>query len=67
MQFFSFFLFGHNKTRNKVYDAVDRKETFFDYKNNTFSTTLCFWSKNALFKNYLFSVKIRLEKGLIIF
>ena len=39
MQFFSFFLFGHNKTRNKVYDAVDRKETFFDYKNNTFSTT----------------------------
>ena len=39
MQFFSFFLFGHNKTRNKDYDAVDRKETFFDYKNNTFSTT----------------------------
>ena len=37
--FFSFFVFGQKRTRNKVYDVLDRKETFYDYKNNNFLTT----------------------------
>ena len=36
MQFFSFFLFGQNKTRNKVYDVLDRKETLYDNKTTIF-------------------------------
>ena len=36
--FFSLFVFGQKRTRNKVYDVLDRKETFYDYKNNNFLT-----------------------------
>ena len=51
---------------------MNRKETFFDYKNKNFSTSQkwhfskgvnpCFWSKNAIFFHYLFSLKIRVEE-----
>ena len=30
MFFFSLFVFGQRRTRNKVYDVLDRKETFHD-------------------------------------
>ena len=50
---------------------MNRKETFFDYKNKNFSTSQkwhffkgvnpCFWSKNAIFFLDLFSVKKGLE------
>ena len=37
---FFLYLFSEEKrTRNKVYDVLDRKETFYDYKNNNFLTT----------------------------
>ena len=36
---FSLFVFGQKRTRNKVYDVLDRKETFYYYKNNNFLTT----------------------------
>ena len=36
---FFFISFRSKKTRNKVYDVLDRKETFYDYKNNNFLTT----------------------------
>ena len=52
-------------------NVLNRKETFFDCKNNNFSMSQkwhfskgvnpCFWSKNAIFFHYLFSLKIRLE------
>ena len=52
-------------------DVLDKKEAFFDYKNNTFSKSQkwhfskgvnpCFWSKNAIFFLDLFSVKKGLE------
>ena len=67
---FSLFVFGQKRTRNKVYDVLDRKETFYDYKNNNFLTTQkwhffkgvnpCFWSNNAIWFS-LFSVKKGLE------
>ena len=44
MTFFSFFGFGQNETRNKVYDVLDRKETFYDYK-----TTILQGLKNGIF------------------
>ena len=44
MKFFSFFVFGQNETRNKVYDVLDRKETFYDYK-----TTILQGLKNGIF------------------
>ena len=44
MIFFSFFVFGQNETRNKVYDVLDRKETFYDYK-----TTILQGLKNGIF------------------
>ena len=50
---------------------MNRKETFFDYKNKNFSTSQkwhfskgvnpCFWSKNANFFTTFFSLKIKLE------
>ena len=53
-------------------NIMNRKETFFDYKNKNFSTSQkwhfskgvnpCFWSKNAIFFHYLFSLKIRVEE-----
>ena len=56
---FSLFVFAEKKTRNKVYDVLDRKETFYDYENNNFSTTQKwhfskgvnprFWLENAIF------------------
>ena len=70
MQFYPFFLFGQNKTRNKVYDFLDRKETCYDNKTTIFQRL-----KNGIFPkgltprlvkkcNFfldLFSVKKRLE------
>ena len=44
MQFFPFFLFGQNKTRNKVYDVLDRKETLYDNKTTIFQRL-----KNGIF------------------
>ena len=69
MQFYPFFLFGQNKTRNKVYDFLDRKETCYDnkttifqrLKNGIFPMGLRVWSKNAIFFLDLFSVKKRQE------
>ena len=53
-------------------NIMNKKETFFDYKNKNFSTSQkwhfskgvnpCFWSKNAIFFRYLFSLKIRVEE-----
>ena len=53
-------------------NIMNRKETFFDYKNKNFSTSQkwhlskgvipCFSSKNAIFFHYLFSLKIRVEE-----
>ena len=70
MQFFPFFLFGQNKTRNKVYDVLDRKETFYDNKTTIFprlkngifpkGLTLHLVKKCNFFLD-LFSVKTRLE------
>ena len=52
-------------------NIMNRKETFSNYKNKIFTTSQkwhfskgvnpCFWSKNAIFFHYLFSLKIRLE------
>ena len=44
MLFFPFFLFGQNKTRNKVYDVLDRKETLYDNKTTIFQRL-----KNGIF------------------
>ena len=44
MQFYPFFLFGQNKTRNKVYDFLDRKETCYDNKTTIFQRL-----KNGIF------------------
>ena len=70
MQFFPFFLFGQNKTRNKVYDVLDRKESFYDNKTTIFprlkngsfpkGLTLHLVKKCNFFLD-LFSVKTRLE------
>ena len=70
MQFFPFFLFGQNKTRNKVYDVLDRKESFYDNKTTIFprlkngifpkGLTLRLVKKCNFFLD-LFSVKTRLE------
>ena len=69
-QFFPFFLFGQNKTRNKVYDVLDSKETFYDNKTTIFQglkngifpkgLTLRLVKKCNFFLD-LFSVKKRLE------
>ena len=52
-------------------NIMNRKETFLNYKNKIFTmyqkwhfskgVNPCFWSKNAIFFHYLFSLKIRLE------
>ena len=34
---FSVFRFGQNKTRINAYNFVEKKETFFDYKENIFN------------------------------
>ena len=44
MQFFPFFLFGQNKTRSKVYDVLDRKETLYDNETTIFQRL-----KNGIF------------------
>ena len=70
MQFFPFFLFGQNKTRSKVYDVLDRKETLYDnettifqrLKNGIFPTGLTLrLVKKCHFFFDLFLVKKRLE------
>ena len=37
--FFLYFFSVEKRTRNKVYDVLDRNETFYDYKKNNFLTT----------------------------
>ena len=67
MQFFSFFVFGQNKIRNKVNNVLDRKKTLFEYKVKSFqSPTNCtfpkglthaFGKKNAIFFIFCFRSK----------
>ena len=54
-----------------LHRVLDRKETFLTIKLEIFQSLKngifpkwvnpCFWSKNAIFFHYLFSLKIRLE------
>ena len=45
---FYLFAFGQNKTRNGVYNVLDRKETFFGHKNLIFQSP-----KNHIFPKEL--------------
>ena len=72
---FNFFLYFFSLKQGleiSINDVLDRKETFFDYKNIVFFQHLknhmsqkglinpCFWQKSKIFL-YLDLVKIRLE------
>ena len=66
------YLFSHKiGLEIRFNNIMNRKETFFDYKNKNFSTSQkwhfskvpffqCFWSKNAILK-FFFSLKIKLK------
>ena len=67
------FGFGQNKTRKRFNNVVDRKETFFEYKNKFFKVPkMAFFQRGLpmlLVKKcqiflYLDLVKIRVEKML---
>ena len=70
MQLF-LFVFGHKGVEIRFNDVLDRKETFFDYKNKNFLTSqkcnFCngvnpyFWVNNDIFFFNIFSVKKGVE------
>ena len=73
MPFFFIYLFSVKiRLEKRFHNVLDRKQTIFGHKKFNISKSQksyfskgvnpCFWSKNAIFFIYLFSVKIRLEK-----